>query len=211
MPKALAPPLQPRKSPQQARSATTVEAILEAAIQVLLAEGSSLTTTRVAARAGVSVGTLYQYFPNKSSLLQTVLQQHLEGVADAVEAACASSHGRPLREMSEALIAAFVQAKFRHLDASAALYRISDDVDGKRIALAMHTRVIAAIAGMLSTAADARFATPNVVAETLLHTMAGLSRGVLESGQGAAAKATMQVELNRLALAYLQACIDHVR
>ena len=206
MPRALAPPLQPRKTPQQQRSTTTVDAICEAAIQVLLAEGASLTTTRVAARAGVSVGTLYQYFPNKSSLLQTVLEQHLNGVAEAVEAACLAAHGQEIQQMSQALITAFVQAKFRHLDASVSLYRISDDVEGKQIALRMHTRVIAAIAAMLRTAADARFPAPEVAAETLLHTMAGLSRGVLESGRGKAAQATMQTELTRLAEAYLDAC-----
>lgn len=184
-----------------------MDAICEAAIQVLLVEGASLTTTRVAARAGASVGTLYQYFPNKSSLLQTVLQQHLNGVAEAVEVACAAAHGQPVRDMSEALITAFVQAKFRHLDARVALYRISDSVEGKRIALQTHTRVIAAVAAMLKTAADARFQTPFVAAETLLHTMAGLSRGLLESGQGLAAQATMQTELTRLVQAYLQACV----
>ena len=48
----------------------TVEAISEATIQVLLAVGlDRLTTTRVAERAGVSVGTLYQYYPNKQALL----------------------------------------------------------------------------------------------------------------------------------------------
>jgi len=62
--------LEPRKTPLQARSAVTVEAIYEATIQVLLTNGiEQLTTTRIAARAGVSVGTLYQYYPNKQSLL----------------------------------------------------------------------------------------------------------------------------------------------
>ena len=70
--------LEPRKSPVQARSAASVDAILEATIQVLLSIGKEqLTTTKVALRAGVSVGTLYQYFPNKSSLLQAVLRRHL--------------------------------------------------------------------------------------------------------------------------------------
>lgn len=206
MPKASVTPLQRRKTPQQSRSTTTVDAILQAAIQVLLADGASLTTTRVAARAGVSVGTLYQYFPNKSSLLQTVLEQHLAGVAEAVEAACLAAHHQPVRQMSQALITAFVQAKFRHLDASVSLYRISDDVEGKLIALRMHTRVIAAIAVMLRTAVDARFPAPEVAAETLLHAMAGLSRGVLESGRGQVAQMTMQTELTRLAEAYLDAC-----
>src|SRR5579862_5736285 len=61
---------EPRKTPIQARSAVTVEAISEATIQVLLSHGTErLTTTRIAERAGVSVGTLYQYYPNKQSLL----------------------------------------------------------------------------------------------------------------------------------------------
>ena len=79
---------EPRKTPIQARSTVTVEAIWEATIQVLLEVGPDrLTTTRVAERAGVSVGTLYQYFPNKHSLLFSVAERHLNRVADAVERA----------------------------------------------------------------------------------------------------------------------------
>lgn len=74
--------LKPRKTPLQARSAVTVEAIFEATIQFLLVEGPHrLTTTWVAERAGVSVGTMYQYFPHKQSLLYAVLQQRLGAVA----------------------------------------------------------------------------------------------------------------------------------
>jgi AcrR family transcriptional regulator len=81
--------LTPRKSPVQARSAASVDAILQATIQVLLQAGKErLTTTRVALRAGVSVGTLYQYFPNKSALLQAALKRHLDEVASAVERVC---------------------------------------------------------------------------------------------------------------------------
>ena len=80
---------EPRKTPVQTRAAVTVEAISEATIQVLLSHGGDrLTTTRVAERAGVSVGTLYQYYPNKKSLLFAVLEDHLEKVTVAVETAC---------------------------------------------------------------------------------------------------------------------------
>jgi AcrR family transcriptional regulator len=59
----------PKKTPVRQRSTVTVEAISEATIQVLLAVGlDRLTTTRVAEREGVSVGTQYQYFPNKRAL-----------------------------------------------------------------------------------------------------------------------------------------------
>jgi AcrR family transcriptional regulator len=92
--------LEPRKSPVQARSAASVDAILEATIQVLLNVGKErLTTTRVAMRAGVSVGTLYQYFPNKSALLQGALKRHLAVVTEAVELVCKEQKGRTLREM----------------------------------------------------------------------------------------------------------------
>ena len=79
---------EPRKTPVQARATVTVEAISEATVQVLLSRGTQrLTTTRVADRAGVSVGTLYQYFPNKQSLLFAVLEDHLERVTKEVEEA----------------------------------------------------------------------------------------------------------------------------
>src|SRR5271170_5449003 len=92
--------LEPRKSPVQARSAASVDAILEATIQVLLSVGKErLTTTRVALRAGVSVGTLYQYFPNKSALLQAVLKRHLNQVTDAVELVCKQQKGGTLQQI----------------------------------------------------------------------------------------------------------------
>src|SRR6478752_8861435 len=59
-----------RKQPQQARSNALVAAVLDAAVQVLAKEGAQrFTMARVAEKAGVSVGSLYQYFPNKASIL----------------------------------------------------------------------------------------------------------------------------------------------
>jgi len=70
MPTRRSAPLSSRRQPQQARSSDLVAAILEAALQVLAKEGvHRFTTTRVAERAGVSVGSVYQYFPNKASIL----------------------------------------------------------------------------------------------------------------------------------------------
>ena len=71
-----------RNKPQQRRSRETVEAVIEAAAQVFEAYGYAAgTTNRIAARAGVSIGTLYQYFPNKDALVVALLERHL---ADAM-------------------------------------------------------------------------------------------------------------------------------
>src|SRR6476660_1353257 len=122
---------EPRKAPVQARSAVTVEAISEATIQVLLShKADRLTTTRVAERAGVSVGTLYQYYPNKQSMLFAVLENHLRQVTEAVEVACERARTRPLSEMIRKVVEAFVDAKMERSDIAVALYQISANVGG---------------------------------------------------------------------------------
>ena len=67
----------PRKSPSQSRSKETVEAILRATARVLVSEGyDRASTNKIAARAGVSVGSLYQYFPSKEALVAALCEAH---------------------------------------------------------------------------------------------------------------------------------------
>ena len=78
--------LKPRKSPRQRRSAETVEAILGAAAQVFSARGyAGATTNHIAKRAGVSIGSLYQYFPNKDAILVALVQRHVEETAGTLQ------------------------------------------------------------------------------------------------------------------------------
>lgn len=199
--------LEPRKSPVQARSAASVNAILEATLQVLLNAGKErLTTTRVALRAGVSVRTLYQYFPNKSALLQAALRRHLAEVADAVELVCKEQKGRTLRQMVTALITAFLQAKMRDAKASVALYSVSADVDGAKIGQQMGIRFNKAIVRMLTTASEPLTTDPQLVASMLQAAMVGVSRRMLESGAPEKELDTLRRELIFVACAYLDAC-----
>lgn len=71
------PAATPRKQPKQERSQATVEAILTATTHILTENGyDQLTTNRVAERAGVSIGSLYQYFPNKKALIFALAEHH---------------------------------------------------------------------------------------------------------------------------------------
>jgi AcrR family transcriptional regulator len=76
----------PRRTPTQVRAAVTVEAILEAARELIARDGfKSLSTNTVARRAGVSVGSLYQYFPNKTSILGALIERHVAEVEPAID------------------------------------------------------------------------------------------------------------------------------
>jgi AcrR family transcriptional regulator len=199
--------LEPRKSPVQARSAASVDAILEATIQVLLEVGKErLTTTRVAVRAGVSVGTLYQYFPNKSALLQGALKRHLVSVTEAVELVCREQEGETLRKMATAVITAFLQAKMRNAKTSVALYSVSSDVDGARIAQQMGTRFNQAIVRMLATAQEPLTTDLQLVASVLEGAIAGVSRRMLESVAPEKQAEVLGRELILVACSYLDAC-----
>jgi AcrR family transcriptional regulator len=199
--------LEPRKTPVQARSAASVEAILKATIQVLTSVGKErLTTTRVALRAGVSIGTLYQYFPNKSALLQAALNRHLNEVAEAVERVCQEQKASTLQHMATALINTFLDAKMKDAKASAALYSVSSDVDGAKIVQQMGVRTNKAIVEMLSTAREPITKDPQLVVSMLQGAMVGVSRRLLESGSPGKQLNALRQELIFFVCAYLEAC-----
>lgn len=199
--------LEPRKSPVQARSAASVAAILEATIQVLLKVGKGrLTTTRVALRAGVSVGTIYQYFPNKSALLQAALKRHMVEITEAVELVCKEQQGETPRQMVTAVITAFLQAKMRDAKSSVALYSVSSDVDGAKIVQQMEARFDKAIVRMLATASEPLTTDPQIVAAVLQGAMAGVGRKMLESSSPEKKLETLRRELILMACSYLDAC-----
>lgn len=198
-------PLEPRKTPIQARSTASVNAILDATIQVLLKMGKErLTTTRVALRAGVSVGTLYQYFPNKSALLQAALKRHLDEVTNAVELVCKQQEGATLRQMATALITAFFEAKMKNAKTSVALYSVSSDVDGAKIVQQTGIRSNKAIVEMLASSREPLPGDPELVASILQGAMAGIIRRLLESAAPENQFQTLQDELILFASAYLE-------
>ena len=197
---------EPRKTPVQARSTVTVEAISEATIQVLLRHGAErLTTTRVAQRAGVSVGTLYQYYPNKQSLLFAVLENHLDNVMARVEAACESACHKPLAEMIREMVEAFVDAKMKRADISVALYQVSADVGGPALLKRISQRSRKAVEAMLQTAQDIKAPPDKFAIDIMLAAMAGAMRSLLEAGPSPATVHKAREQLVLLCQSYMAA------
>ncbi len=118
-----------RRRPKQARSNDLVDAILQAAIQVLAKEGARrFTTTRVAERAGVSVGSIYQYFPNKASILFRLQSDEWQQTSTMLTEILQDASKPPLERLRE-LVHAFVRSECEEaavrtaLNDAAPLYR----------------------------------------------------------------------------------------
>jgi AcrR family transcriptional regulator len=182
-----------------------VEAILAATVQVLLQVGKERLTTRaVAERAGVSVGTLYQYYPNKSALLQAVLERHFDDITTTVERVCREQHAKPLAQMVNSLVTAFLAVKLKDVKTSVALYSVSSDIDAAKLVRQTGRRSNRAIAAMLATSTEPLRSEPRLVAEIFQGVMGGVSRRLLESDTPESNLEPFRNELILLLRAYLE-------
>lgn len=196
--------LQPRKTPRQARSAATIDAIQTATIQVLLADGiGRLTTTRVAERAGVSVGTMYQYYPHKQALLFAIVERQLQMIIEDMLAVTARLKGQDLATVAEGLAMAWLDAKTADMVASRAIYSIAAEFDLTEVmgqAMKLMTQVIG---DLLSEVPDARFSDIESVSFMLAALLGGSVRVVMDAEPSENDLARLRRELPRACYAYL--------
>ena len=99
----------PRKTPRQARALATCAALRQAAAHILTGQGRGvLTTNRIAERAGVSIGSLYQYYPSKEAILAEMIRQMRQDMWRDIRDAAERADNADLRDLAEALIRASV-------------------------------------------------------------------------------------------------------
>ena len=132
------PLISSRKRPQQARSSELVSTILQAAIQVLAKEGAQrFTTARVAEKAGVSVGSLYQYFPNKAAILFRLQTDEWQATTETLRRIL-EDRKRPPLERLRVLVLAFLKSECEEagmrvaLNDAAPLYRDAPESQAAR-------------------------------------------------------------------------------
>jgi len=105
------PPLEPRKIASQSRSRATVDALVEATARILVKEGfERASTNRIAAEAGVSIGSLYQYFPTKEALVASVIERHKNEMMAILREALAKVFSWPLRRGVRELVTVMIRA-----------------------------------------------------------------------------------------------------
>ena len=199
--------LRPRKRPLQARSRETVDVILRAAARVFAAQGYAAgTTNRIAEAAGVSVGSLYEYFPNKDALLVALMEAHIAEGQALLEQAAASvmvrspSLRQAVRQLVEAMIALHARDRALHR----VLFEEAPLPPRLRRQLADAERMIAVrVAGYLQRHAEVTAPDPALAATVVVQAVEALTHKLVVHGSDdLAAQAD---ELVALVVAYLTA------
>lgn len=191
-----------RKEPRQARSRATVEAVVEAGARILSKQGwSGFTTNKVAEAAGVSIGSLYQYFPDKLSLVDAIRRRHIDDSLDAVRNALAETESRV--EFAEALVANLIEAHSLH----PGLHRVLlDEVPGLEAYRHPNHQIEAQYLALYAEAAVIHGSPdPGVQAETVGLIMSDAIDGVIHNAarRGRLREPAIRDELVRLICAYL--------
>jgi len=194
-----------RRSPRQARAEATVEAIFDATFQLLEAGGPErLTTNHIAQRAGVSIGTLYQYFGGKQQILAAMAQRRAEAARGRIaQTVIAAPHLGSVRPIVQALMATFEGSP----ETRKALLDALFDHGGDAVMLHHHQAFLAAIAGKAQLNLDL---SPEQLF-VLTHAVASLLRAVAAEPDLNLSPTVLEDEFVLLMESYLSALIARGR
>jgi AcrR family transcriptional regulator len=200
------PQISSRKQPRQARSTELVAAILEAATQVLAKEGAHrFTTARVAEKAGVSVGSVYQYFPNKAAILFRLQSDEWRWTAEMLHSLLEDVRKPPLERL-RALVHAFIRSECEEagmrvaLNDAAPLYR---DAPEAQAAKASGDRIFQAF--IQEALPKASKGTQTLVSDLITTTLSTVGKNFSESPRTPAEIKTYSDAMADMFCAYLKA------
>jgi AcrR family transcriptional regulator len=183
-----------------------VDAIVAATARVLVKDGyEALSTNRVAERAGVSVGSLYQYFPSKEALVVAVMERHIERMTGELGDRLAAMADRPIDEVARALVHLLLDAHRVDPKLHRALMSQVPRVGAFAGMNELTARLEARIVGFLSSRRrDVGVSDPALAAFVLVRAAEALTHAAVIERPDLLAGAELEAEIVRLIVAYLR-------
>jgi AcrR family transcriptional regulator len=169
-----------RRKPQQRRARQTVDAILDAVVRVLKREGAhAVTTNRIAEVAGVSIGSIYQYFPDKRAIFAALHQRHIDEIDSMVKATLIEHAASPLEKLIAAMFEGMIDAHTRDPELYEVLFQeVPHRADSTRdFAVRLHSAFLLAISARSRELKKGR--DPEKLAFIVAHMIDALAHGVL--------------------------------
>jgi AcrR family transcriptional regulator len=194
-----------RRQPRQRRAIETVDAVLDAVMRILKREGAAaVTTNRIAEVAGVSIGSLYQYFPDKRAIFHALHSRHIEQVDRLIEHTLVTHASSALEELVKALMEAMIETHEANPELYHALMAEVPHSSGGKQAFAVRLHGVF----LLSIAARAhqlkKHHDPVKTALIVAHMVDALSHGVVLGRPQGLSRSDLKKEAVRAVLAYLR-------
>jgi AcrR family transcriptional regulator len=197
---------QVRRRPRQRRARETVEAVLDAVIRILKRHGvRAITTNRIAQVAGVSIGSVYQYFPNKDSIFNALHQRHIDQVDRLIQRTLVEHASSPLEDLMRGMIEAMIEAHATDPELyQLLLAEVPHHADGtKGFAVRLHGAFLLAISCRAHELKKRR--NLGTVAYTVVQMVEALSHGAVLRRPPALSLEDAKEEAVKAVLAYLRA------
>lgn len=170
-----------RRAPRQARSRGTYNAIPEAATRLLMQDGpDTLTTNVIAEHAGVSIGSLYQFFPGKEAILATLVREMRVRMLDDMRAAAQAAKDAPLHDRIVALVQASLHHHVQAPELTNLLEQIEDHLPMNEESVALKKLMFDIVSAVLQAEGVAR---PEVTARDLIGMVHGMVQAAFKAGE----------------------------
>jgi AcrR family transcriptional regulator len=198
-----------RRHPRQERSKQTVDDILEATVQVLKQVGFRETTTeRIADRAGLSVGSMYQYFPNKIAIYESLMMMHFERLANVGFSLAQRLTTAPASEFPQLMAAILLTVERDDPQLSSLLHQIAGahpsvaavEIEHSRMLEMAMTTLLRDKRGTPGFRADMN---PEIAASVLTRALSGLTRRTMEMDPSLILSDVFEAELQQLIRGFL--------
>ena len=152
----------------------------------------------------MSVGTLYQYFPNRQALIMSVIERYLDDLVCSIERSCQDLDGRPLEELATGLVDAFIAAKWMRIKVSRAMHEPLAEFGDAKLVRTAAARAAGFVAGNLQSCCNATFPDEHLLALLIVMACSSLLQTAIADQTQSLDVEALRAHMRAMVLGYLR-------